>query len=250
VSTGAFDILLTLPGYHLAQTGVGYLFDAIKGDIEERRQSALIDWADDYYNRRFGLRILTLHSVPGSHFVLREPLRQSKPLDGLKVRTTPTFSEIVRLLGGSPVNISPAEAYSAMQTGELDGIALPAFASAEYKLYEVGKFMTRPLFGLGNVMLMMNAAKLASLPPKLRHVMVEEGSRFDQIGKDAFDRLAAQDQEIMLKNGVKTVNLEAAFALKINELYNEVIFHNANRASPHEVKTLWDLAKGRNLLNQ
>lgn len=250
VSAGVFDILFTTPGYHQAQTGVGQLFDAINGDIEKRRQSGLVEWADDYYNKRFGVRILTLHAAPGSHFVLREPLRQGKALEGLKVRTTPTFDGIVRLLGGTPVNMSPADAYSAMQKGALDGIAFPAFASADYKLYEVGKFMTRPVFGLTNVLMMINAPKLASLPPSLRQIVIDEGRRLDQIGKDALARLEVQDQDIMLKNGVKTVDFEASFAPKLNELYNEGIFRTASRATPNEVTTLWELAKSKNMLNQ
>lgn len=250
VSAGVCDILFATPAYHQAQTGVGQVFDAIKGDIEERRKSGLVEFADDYYNKRFGLRILTVHSAPGTHFVLREPLKPGQPLHGLKVRTTPTFDGVVRLLGGTPVNMSPADAYAAMQKGVIDGIAFPAFASADYKLYEVGKHMTRPTFGLTNVLMLINAKKLAALPADRQKILIDEGGKLEFIGKAALDRVGKQDDEIMLKNGVKIVNFEPAIAAKLNELYNEGNFRTASRSSPDAVKAMWDLAKSKNMLNQ
>ena len=250
VSAGVFDILFTTPAYHQAQTGVGQVFDAIAGDIAKRRETGLVDWADDYYNKKFGLRILTVHSAPGNHFVLRETLKAGQPLQGLKVRTTPTFDGVVRLLGGTPVNMSPADAYAAMQKGVIDGIAFPSFASADYKLYEVGKFMTRPVFGLTNVLMLVNGKKLAALPADQQKILIDEGKKLEFIGKEALDRVAKQDEETMLKNGVKTVAFDAAIVGKLNALYNEGIFNTASRATPAEVKAFWEVAKSKNMLNQ
>lgn len=103
VSAGVFDFLFTTPGYHQAQTGVGNILDAVNGDLDKRRQSGLVQWADDFYNKRYGLRIIALHPAPGNHFVLREPLGTDGTLKGLKVRSNATFDGIVRQLGGTPV---------------------------------------------------------------------------------------------------------------------------------------------------
>lgn len=250
VSAGVFDILFTTPAYHQAQTGVGQVFDAIKGDIEKRRETGVFAWADDYYNKKFGLRILTVHSAPGNHFVLRETLKSGQPLEGLKVRTTPTFDGVVRLLGGTPVNMSPADAYASMQKGTIDGIAFPSFASADYKLYEVGKFMTRPTFGLTNVLMLVNARKLAALPAEHQKILLDEGKKLEFIGQKALDEVAKRDEETMLKNGVKVVAFDAAVVGKLNGLYNEGIFRTASRATPAEVKEFWDLVKSKGMLNE
>src|SRR5215510_7631278 len=203
VSAGVFDFLFTTPGYHQAQTGVANILDAVNGDLDKRRQSGLVEYADDFYNKRFGLRIIAVHPAPGNHFVLREPLGPDGTLKGLKVRSNATFDGIVRQLGGTPVNMSPADAYSAMQKGVLDGITFPVFASSDYKLYEVGKYMTRPVFGLSNVLLMMNTRKLQSLSPELQRILFEEGRKLEGIGKQALIGVDAKDEETMTKNGVK-----------------------------------------------
>jgi TRAP-type C4-dicarboxylate transport system substrate-binding protein len=157
---------------------------------------------------------------------------------------------VVRALGGTPVNMSPADAYSAMQKGVLDGITFPVFASADYKLYEVGKFMTRPAFGLSNVLFLINVRKLNALPPEMQKIILDEGRKIERIGQAALDRLAVEDEARMKQNGVKIVQFDAALAPKLNVMYNEGILGTASKSSPKEVKELWDLAKSKNLLNQ
>jgi TRAP-type C4-dicarboxylate transport system substrate-binding protein len=250
VSAGVFDILFTTPGYHQAQTGVANMFDAFKPDMEALRAAGLTQKADEYYRKRYGLSILALHPAPGNHFVLKDGLASDGTLKGMKIRANATFEGVVRALGGTPVNMSPADAYSAMQKGVLEGITFPAFASADYKLYEVGKVMTRPLFGLSNVLFMINVRKLDSLPPDLKKIVLEEGRKIEQIGKDALERVAVDDEKRMKEHGVKTVDFGADVAPKLNQMYNEGILATAGKSSPNEVKELWEMAKAKNLLNQ
>lgn len=250
VSAGVFDILFTTPNYHQAQTGVANIFDTFKPDIDGLRAAGLTPKADEYYRKRYGLSILALHPAPGNHFVLRDGLSADGTLKGLKIRANASFEGVVRALGGTPVNMSPADAYSAMQKGVLDGITFPAFASADYKLYEVGKFMTRPAFGLSNVLFLINVRKLNALPPEMQKIILDEGRKIERIGQAALDKLAVEDEARMKQNGVKVVQFDAALAPKLNVMYNEGILATASKSSPKEVKELWDLAKSKNMLNQ
>jgi TRAP-type transport system periplasmic protein len=250
VSAGVFDILFTTPNYHQAQTGVANIFDTFKPDMEALRAAGITPKADAYYRKRYGLSILALHPAPGNHFVLREGLASDGTLKGMKIRANASFEGVVKALGGTPVNMSPADAYSAMQKGVLEGITFPAFASADYKLYEVGKAMTRPVFGLSNVLFLINVRKLDGLSPELRKIVLDEGRRIEVIGRDALDRVALDDEARMKQNGVRTVEFGPAIAAKLNQMYNEGILVTASKSSPEEVKDLWELAKEKNLLNQ
>jgi TRAP-type transport system periplasmic protein len=250
VSAGVLDILFTTPGYHQAQTGVANMFDAFKPDMEALRAAGLTQKADEYYRKRYGLGILALHPAPGNHFVLKDGLAADGTLKGMKIRANATFEGVVRALGGTPVNMGPADAYSAMQKGVLEGITFPAFASADYKLYEVGKVMTRPLFGLSNVLFLINIRKLESLPPSQQKILLEEGRKIEQIGKAALERVAIDDEARMKQNGVKIVEFGPALAPKLTPMYNEGILATAGKSSPNETKELWELAKAKSLLNQ
>lgn len=250
VSAGVFDVLFTTPGYHQAQTGIGMSFDTIKGDVKARRESGIVAKADEFYRKKFGLAILAVHSAPGIHFVLREGLADDGTLKGLKIRANATFQGLVSSLGGTPVNMSPADAYSSMQKGELDGITFPAFASADYKLYEVGKYMTRPVFGLTDVLILINVKKLESLSPELQKAIMEEGKKIEPIGKAALDKLQDNDEARMKENGVKIIKFKDELVPKLAAAYNEGIRMTASKSSPDETKALWELAKSKNMLNQ
>jgi TRAP-type transport system periplasmic protein len=144
----------------------------------------------------------------------------------------------------------PSDAYAAMQKGVLDGITFPAFASSDYKLYEVGKAMTRPLFGLSNVAIFINVRKLDSLSPEQRKILLDEGRKIEVIGKAALEKLADVDEAKMKENGVKIINFSADLGGKLNGLYNEGIRISASKSSPKEVGELWELAKSKNMLNE
>ena len=109
VSAGVFDILYTTGAYHQGQTGVGNIFDTFKPDIEAWKAAGLLQQADEYYRKRYGLSILALSPIPGTHFVLREGLAPDGTLKGMKIRANAAFEGMVRTLGGAPVNMSPAE---------------------------------------------------------------------------------------------------------------------------------------------
>ncbi len=250
VSTGVFDFLFTTPGYHQAQSGVANVFDAMKPEPDKLREAGLTAWADEYYRKRFNQRIVAMVPAPGNHFVLREPLGADQSLKGRKIRANATFEGVVRALGGTPVNMPPAEAFSSMQKGVIDGITFPTFASADYKLYEVGKFMTRPVFGLSNVMISMNTKKFDGLSPAHQKIILDQGRRIEALGKQALMDYDKKDIDTMIKNGVKPIEFDAKTAATLNRLYNEGILATASKSSPNEVKTLFEMAKSKNLLNE
>jgi TRAP-type transport system periplasmic protein len=250
VSAGVFDILYTTGAYHQAQTGVGNIFDTFKPDVEAWQAAGLTQRADEYYRKRYGLSILALAPIPGTHFVLRDGLASDGTLRGMKIRANAAFEGMVRTLGGTPVNMSPAESYSAMQKSVVDGVTIPVYVSADFKLYEVAKAMTRPTFGSGNAQFMINARKLDSLPPELRKILLDESRKIVAIGRQALDRYSLDDETRMKQNGVKVVEFSPTMAPKLNAMFNEGILATASRSSPDEVKALWELANTKGLLNQ
>lgn len=250
VSAGVFDLLLTTPGFHQAQSGVANVFDAMKPDPEKLREAGITAWADDYYRKRFGVRIISMIPGPGNHFVLREALGPDNTLKGRKIRTIGTFEGVVRALGGTPVTLPPTEIVTGMQKGVIDGTTFPAWASADYKLYEGGKFMTRPVFGVANVLILMNEKKFDSLSPAQQKIILAESRKIETTVIKVLQDHGRRDIEAMAKNGVTEVHFDAKTGATLNRLFNEGILATASRSTPNEVKTLWEMAKSKNLLNE
>lgn len=94
---------------------------------------------------------------------------------GLKIRgSTPEQAELLAGLGASPINIQPAELYTALQRGTVDGTITGQGAVTGFKWSEVLKTGV-----LANVMMsssgpIVNKDKLAALPEDYRSILMEE----------------------------------------------------------------------------
>ena len=82
----------------------------------------------------------------------------------------------VRALGGTPVNLSPAECVLRDAEGRHRREQFPVFVSADYKLYEVAKAMTRPTFGRGTRDADQRA-EAQSLSAESRNIVLDEGRK-------------------------------------------------------------------------
>ena len=77
-------------------------------------------------------------------------------LSGRKIRGTPSYNNVVSMLGGSSVVLPPGEVYSSLEKGMVDGAAWPAAGVLGMRWYEVAKYMLRPGFGLSTYLFLMN----------------------------------------------------------------------------------------------
>jgi len=249
LSQGVFDVVFQSSAYHQAQTGMGVaLQNLIDLDPAKLRQSGMLDWLNDYYRKNFGVVILSAYSTGPTTFVLTKPLDGDTTLAGRKIRTNASYEGVVRALGGAPVAMSPADAYAAMQKGTLDGAAWPSSSTADFKLYEVAKYMTAPNFSQGCNLILMNAAKFDALPKNIQDALLEAGKQTDVHGTAyGVSQVTSQD-EIMKKNGVKITEFSPEIAAKIAKLDIEGAVEVAHRSHPEDVDAALALAKEKGVL--
>lgn len=97
------------------------------------------------------------------------PLIAKKDFDGVKIRTfSKASAETVEALGGSPVIISSAEMYMALQRGTVDGAATGTPAAVSRKVYEVQKYMTVAGFNTAEFVVQANLDWWKGLSPELQ----------------------------------------------------------------------------------
>lgn len=71
----------------------------------------------------------------------REEVRSPEDMKGMKIRVTPSAVErnVMSELDAGPTTLGISEVYTAMQTGTVDGLAIPPITSVAFALGEVGK---------------------------------------------------------------------------------------------------------------
>ncbi len=140
---------------------------------------------------------------------LSTPIRQMSDLKGKRVLFwQANFIDEIKAWGGIPVQISIPDTYVALQRGmgEVMYGAIPMFASL--KLQELIKHLTIMPSSMGGTMWLINKDSLASLPPDLQKLLLDETGEKASLGiSNAVYQAANRDLDAMTRAGVEIIRL-------------------------------------------
>ncbi len=126
---------------------------------------------------------------------------------GMRVRALGPGGDAMRTIGAVPTSVPAPEAYTALERGTVQAVALPfSYAFAAYKLQEVSKWYTMGMnFGIVNNALVFSKTALDKLPPEYRKLFDEARPEFYKEAKAAYK--AADEKNIPLfdKAGLERV---------------------------------------------
>lgn len=127
-------------------------------------------------------------------------------LKGLKIRaSTPEQAEFLSGIGASPVNIQPAELYTALQRGVVNGTITGQGAVTSFKWSEVLKTGF-----LANVMMstsgpVVNKQRFAALPEEYRKILMEELEKAQADLRAYMPEFTRQQQEKLRQAGLNLI---------------------------------------------
>ncbi|WP_165923772.1 TRAP transporter substrate-binding protein DctP [Bosea sp. BK604] len=111
--------------------------------------------------------------MPPQQLWLTKPANGIDGLKNLKVRSwNREQAEMMRLVGGSGVTITPAEVIPALQRGVVDGAFTAAVPALDWKFNEVTKFAYMMNLTLAHQAVVVNQAALQALPEDLRKTLL------------------------------------------------------------------------------
>ena len=196
VAAGVFDFGLTTGGYHAGTITAATVVDGMTGDLEKLRSSGMIDEIDKRY-QRIGLKIVAFPYLNSDVYqiILRDPIGPSGDLKGRKLRATPQYRPILQLLGASEVVMPNAETYTALEKGVVDGAAWTSIGILTAKFYEVNKYLLRPAFGAGHLLVLMNLNRWKGLSAEDRTVVEEAGRMVEKAWADYAPRTMREEEE-------------------------------------------------------
>ncbi len=79
--------------------------------------------------------------------------------------------------------------------------------------------------------------------------ILDAGRQVGEFGLQVATDIGKRDTETILKAGVQVDNANPAMASKFDQLYSEGLYDTAQKSSPADVKTYWELIKSKNLVN-
>jgi TRAP-type transport system periplasmic protein len=174
VKNGIADMGFAAPGYTprrfplISVTELPLLFKPSKGGSQ-----AVWSLFETYKAEFAGVKVLWIWVItPGHVHTAKKPVRVLEDLAGLKLRVgTPVMANGVKALGGTPVNITAPETYTALERGVVDGTIFPWEAISSFNLAEVLRQHAVVDLFVAPLVTFMNQKRYDSLPPDLRQII-------------------------------------------------------------------------------
>ena len=136
----------------------------IQDDIWDKFKEWREEWKD--------CKVLWMAVVtPTQVTTARKPVRTLNDMKGLQLRTPPTgfTSELVKMLGATPVAVSISETYTALEKGIVDGQVSSIEALKSFRIAEVTRYTTiADLFSAPGVYVVMNQKTYENLSPNFQ----------------------------------------------------------------------------------
>lgn len=170
---------------------------------------------------------------------LNKPIEKAD-LKGLKIRVTPIYRSMVEALGGTAINSPPAEVYTLMERGTVDGYGWPTSGIFDYSWEKVTKYRVEPSFYSAALHALVNLAVWNKLGADRQKIMQEamavvEARAGERLVLDAAER---KRQEAA---GIKAIMLPPAEAKKWSDTAKEAGWAAVMKTSPEHGAKLKEL---------
>lgn len=132
-------------------------------------------------------------------------------LKGMKMRTTPLYTPFFKAMGATTKTIAPAEVYTALERGVVDGLAWPEGGVAFRGWQKFIKYRVGPGFFRSTTFVTMNKAKFDKLPKKAQTQIMAAGLHFENASGAIVKKLAMVDNEKVFKEGVEDYTLPGEY---------------------------------------
>ncbi len=248
VASGAFHFLYTHGAYHFGTTPVLTAFEGVGGDEKARRASGILEWIDRHY-QKLGLKLVASPMTPdgGYGILLRQPPGPAGDLQGRKIRGTPSYTAVFRMLGATPVQMPPGEIYTALDKGVVDGAAWPVIGPLNYRWYEVAKYVLRPSFGFNMNPIFMNLQAWNKLSESEKKILTDVGKKYEAIWFREYARLAEEEDKALAAKGMQFVEMGAAQKAKLKDAWAEGLWELSIQKSKKDIEEMRALAKSKGL---
>ena len=179
----------------------------------------------DDVEKKHGLKILTFVDYGGREFVMvPKPILKAEDLRGLKVRVLPSPIAIkaYESWGTKPVQLTANEIFTALQTGQIDGLDFPADATIVRKFHEVAKYVTMVDLYRQTNSLTVNKKWHDSLPPDLQKLLTDSARTATAWGRMEQQKNREAAAKKLAEQGVKVNVLSASERVKLRDMLKPV----------------------------
>ncbi len=232
VKTGVVDMANLPPTFYQNLLPIG---DSIKLmtklPAEQRANGAWaffnelhVQYVNAYYLTTWG------YGVP-FHLYLTKKI--DKPdLKGLKIRVTPVYRAFFRALGAEVIQTPPADVYTALERGTIDGYGWPVWDIKTFGWDKVTKYRVEPGFYQTASAIIINFDKWKSLTKAQQDFLNVEGRRLEmEVTRDA-EKENERYRKEQADAGVQVIRFEGDVANQFLKISRDAAWEEAYKLDP------------------
>jgi len=246
VANGVFDMCHSANSYFAGAMPSSIALASGSASVSELHDSGAIAAYSEILMQQRGVKMLGVPlSGVGYVFQVRGEPSDLSYFKGKKIRSIPLYDPILQALGATPVTTSPAEAYTAMERGVVEGLGWPDIGLLDFKFYEQAKFIMLPTFYQLRTATLMNPNSFNGLPKPLQDVLLEASRSADAIGAQWAKGKRDAEHAEMAKAGVEFISLPDAQAAQFLDLTEEKLWAKISELAPGDsarLRPLFDSA--------
>lgn len=210
---GIVDLLYQPPNHYLGLLPEGDVFSATKKTPMELRANGGWDYISRIFEDKMNAHLLGwFDSGVGMHiFLINEPkLTQggTPNLSGIKLRSTPIFSQFFESLGAINVDMAAAEIYTGLERGVISGLGTPIMTVLDFGWDKFVKYRVDPSFYQGDLLAIVNKDKWDSLSDEARQFLQDMAKEYEQESHDFWQVEQQRIREKQAEAGVEAFTLE------------------------------------------
>jgi len=209
IQSGVVDMGMSTGAFY---TNVFPESDALKltqMPVAEQRKNGALDYINKVWHEKGNMHYLA-RVVEHQPFHLYLNKEIAKPdLKGLKIRITPVYRDFFGAMGATLMQTAPAEVYTALERGVVDGYGWPVGGIFDFNWQEKTKYRVDPGFYDAEVSLLINLKKWNSLSAKQRQFLQQQALNLE--GRNDFWKAYAQEEvKRQAAAGIKAISFDAA----------------------------------------
>ena len=162
------------------------------------------------------VHLISLHcGAPSQVQTTGAPVMNDADMAKLKIAAyAPSYADIAKALGASPVTVGPTDIYLSMQRGQTDAVLAPYAYMRSTKIYEAAKHSYEANINCGGMCVVMNKHSWEALPDDVKKIFDElSGEYYARMVGKAIDQSCRDDLEFMKAEG-QTVDVVPADVLE------------------------------------
>lgn len=208
VSSGAIDGAHMPGDYYVDQLAVAQMFRFTPFTPMEERENGVFDLFHDIHREGINVEYLG-HSNAGAPqllFLRGEPVERAD-FSGKAIRTSSATSNMVRALGGAPVDMPGGEIYTALERGAIDGTGWASVGPLSLGLPDVVDWEIAPRFYDSIANTVMNADRFDSLDQRTQDALRQAMINIEPAIFERYQELSRNEVAAWREAGVQRIDL-------------------------------------------